>query len=187
MALQSAFNDLVGRFQRLVEVMSDLRVTTVEDHPRGDKPLFVDWLADTVVQIEGLAEEGHAAAKNAVIAAGYPLDMEKLREHQVAAQRALNELSRTFTSEILVRPGLGDIARMGRERSIDWEFWTEAVIQGVGQCEQPLYQVSEALFRCWQEMVERIGMNSISVQTKAVGQEITVPASELQEVVERVG
>jgi hypothetical protein len=186
MALQGSFTELVERFERLVEVTSDLRVNTVEDPPLADKPLFVDWLADTVVQFESLADEGLAAARDAVVAAGHPLDMERLREHQIAAQRAFNALLRIYASELLVRPGLSELGRIGRERGVDWEFWTDAFIQSVAQCEQPIFEGSEALFRCWQEMVERIGMNSISVQTRAVGQEITVPSSELQEVVERV-
>ena len=187
MALQGSFNELVEKFQRLVEVTSDLRVNTVEDQPHGDRPLFVDWLADTVVHFESLAEEGLSAANKAAISAGYPLDMERLREQQIVAQRVFNDLSRIFSSELLARPGLSELRRIGSERSIEWESWTEAFIQSVARCEQPIFEASEALFRCWQEMVERIGMNSISVQTKAVGQEITVPSSELEEVIERVG
>ncbi|HEX7265658.1 MAG TPA: hypothetical protein VF383_15885 [Candidatus Dormibacteraeota bacterium] len=187
MALQGAFTELVEKFQRLVEVASDLRVNTVEDPPLRDKPLFVDWLADTVVHFESLAEQGLSAANRAAIAAGYPVDLERLREQQIATQRAFNDLSRIFNSELLARPGLSELKRIGSERSIEWESWTEAFIQSVARCEQPIFEASEALFRCWQEMVERIGMNSISVQTKAVGQEITVPASELEEVIERVG
>jgi hypothetical protein len=186
-ALQEAFIQLAERFRRLVEVTSDLRVSAVEDYPRGDKPLFVDWLSDSVVQFESMAEEGLDAAKGAAVAAGYPVDMERLRKQLIVAQRSFNDLLRSFISDLLIRPGLSDLGRVGRQRGSEWQLWTDAVIQSVAQCEQPLFDTSEALFRCWQEMVERIGMNSISVQTKAVGQEITVPSSELQEVVERVG
>ena len=42
-------------------------------------------------------------------------------------------------------------------------------------CQQDLYVTNEALFRCWLEIAERVGMTSVSVQATNIGQQITAP------------
>jgi hypothetical protein len=185
MALQSAFSDLVKRFERLLYVVSELAVI-LDPNPTTEEPHLVHLLWDSTVQLEAWAEEAVAAAKIAAGAAGYPLDIDRLRQQMIALQRTYNDISKIYVTELLANSSLAELSHAGR-RGDPLRRWSDVVTQSIVQCRQPMFEVAEALFLCWQEMVERIGMSSISVQTKAVGQEISVPTAELRKVVERVG
>jgi hypothetical protein len=56
------------------------------------------------------------------------------------------------------------------------------VKQGVEHCRQPLEDAGKALAECWQELAERVGMTSVSVRTKNIGQKIVAKASEPKEM-----
>ena len=55
--------------------------------------------------------------------------------------------------------------------------WAGSVKHGLEQCRQPIDAVGKALAACWQEIAERIGTTSISVQATNIGQQITTDAS----------
>lgn len=186
MALQQSFGNLAEKFDRLVYVVSELTVM-LDPNPMRDEPHLVHQIWDQTVQLEASAEEAFAAARVAVGAAGYPLDMDRLRQNMIVMQRAYNEIVKIYLFELVFNPGLAELTQPTGRRGDSWRRWGLAVTASIARCRQPMFEVSEALFQCWQEMVERIGMNSVSVQTKAVGQEISVPAAELRKVVERVG
>ena len=185
MALQQSFNDLVGSLKELLDSVLSL-IDMLEPEPMRDEPYLVRQLLDFAMDLEGPTRGAIAAATDAVVAAAYPQDLERLRQRLIEVQRAHNEMTRTLVADLLAPSNLGELVQLGVQRA-DLRRWTDKVIDLTARCSESLFGVSDALFACWQEMVERIGMNSISVQTKAVGQEISVPASELREVVERVG
>lgn len=186
MALQQAFKDLVEKLDGLNYAVSDLAVD-LEPNPIRDEPHLVQQLSDKLVPLEASAEEALAAAKVAVGAAGYPLDIDRLRQNMIDVQRAYNEVLRIYLSDLVFNRDLAELTERGGRRGDAWRRWGIAVTTSIARCRQPLFDVSESLFQCWQELVDRIGMNSVSVQTKAVGQEISVPAAELRRVVESVG
>jgi hypothetical protein len=69
------------------------------------------------------------------------------------------------------------LARLGSERRRGWLPWANSVKQGIEDCRQPQEAVSLALAACWQELAERLGTISISMQATNVGQQITLPRS----------
>ena len=185
MALQQSSNDLVKKFDDLLYVVSQLFVM-LAPNPMRDEPHLRNQLWDLMVPLEAATEQALKAARVAAGAAGYPLDIDQLRQGLVDAQREYNVISKIYLFELVFNPELAGLIQTGR-RGDPWRQWALAVAASIAGCGQPLYDVSEALFQCWQEIVDRIGMNSVTVQTKAVGQEISVPAAELRKVVERVG
>ncbi len=71
---------------------------------------------------------------------------------------------------------LKELARLGSERRA-WLPWANTVKFGIDQCRPALEQTSKALAACWQELAERLGMVSVSVQT--IGQQIKMQAKTL--------
>ena len=58
---------------------------------------------------------------------------------------------------------------------------------GIEQCRDPLDESSKALAACWEEIAERVGMTSITVQTTSIGQKIvSALKGELEVVSEEV-
>jgi hypothetical protein len=73
---------------------------------------------------------------------------------------------------------------LGSARRGEWLPWAASVKDGVEQCREPLEGVSKALAGCWQEIAERVGTTSISVQTSNIGQKIVTRAGAAEELVE---
>jgi hypothetical protein len=60
------------------------------------------------------------------------------------------------------------------------------VKQGIEQCREPLDLSTKALAGCWQEIAERVGSTSVSVQTTNIGQKIISRPEDRQEVVPEI-
>ena len=64
---------------------------------------------------------------------------------------------------------------MGRERQGEWLAWAHSVKAALDQCQQPLYDVDDALFLCWQEIAERVRGPCVSGPPLGITRENTVP------------
>jgi hypothetical protein len=64
---------------------------------------------------------------------------------------------------------------MGRQRGGEWRAWAKSVRTAAYVCQKPLFGLNQSLFRCWQEIVERVDGTSVSVQATTVGAHITAP------------
>jgi hypothetical protein len=58
------------------------------------------------------------------------------------------------------------------ERRGEWPHWAGITKERIEECRAPLEAVSKALATCWQELAERVGMTSITVQATNIGQKI---------------
>jgi hypothetical protein len=179
-AFEATFNELVAAWRRLHEVVEALRVTTVEDKPLTDGVLLVDRCGDATEDLLGWATEGLAAATNALGAVGETLDLNRARRALSTCQQCFARLEDellTFTSY----DHLTEINRFGRKRRGEWLAWVRSVRDAAAQCLQPTMELREALVRCWQELAERLGTTSVSVQTTNVGQQISTPPADARE------
>jgi hypothetical protein len=63
---------------------------------------------------------------------------------------------------------IADLARVGRTRGGEWRAWATSVKQALDGCRQPLFDVQQAQFECWQEVAERSARQSISIQATGI-------------------
>jgi hypothetical protein len=61
-----------------------------------------------------------------------------------------------------------------QEDGKEWWQWVNGVKDGLEWCRQPLYDVNQALFQCWQELTEGPGLVSVSVNASSMGQQISL-------------
>ena len=80
---------------------------------------------------------------------------------------------------------LKDLATLGSERRGEWLPWSNSVKEGIEQCREPLDGVSNALAACWQEIAERVGMTSVTVQSTNIGQKIVSTTEDARELVRK--
>jgi hypothetical protein len=171
MALEATFRGLSVSLHQLHDALNDLQVTL------GDKPLdesaMADGLETAVLDLMGTLHEARRAALNARRALGHPTDLDRARRALTLCQERFHRLEKQFATDLVSYEKLKELARLGSERR-PWLPWANAAKQGIEQCRQPLEQTSKALAACWQELAERLGMVSFSVQT--IGQQIKMPA-----------
>jgi hypothetical protein len=158
-----------------------LRLTVVEDRPRKGDAALVDQLEDTILDLMGFLDESLKAARVAQKAVGHPLDLDGARRALATCQERFHRIEQQFSADLVSYEKLKDLASLGA-RGGEWPPWANSVKQGIEQCRQPLDGASKALAACWQEIAERVGMTSISVQATNIGQKIVAEASELRDM-----
>lgn len=175
MTLEASFQSLRMQFQRLRDTMSALHVTIVVDKPVKNDVALVDEIGNTAEDLLGCLEEALIAAHEGWQAVEYPLNLHRARRALVISQQQYNYFSRRLSTDLMSYERISDLTSLGSERKGEWSAWSSSVRAALERCQQPSYDVSQALFICWQELAERVGMSSVFVQTTNIGQQVAVP------------
>lgn len=177
MPIQATFNALSGNFNELREAVARLRLTAVEDRPPHNQVLLVERLGDAIDDVLGLVEEGTAAAV-AALSAVDPLDGHRVRQALARANDCFLRVEYKLLFEIMCAEQIEKLTGFGRQRGGEWLVWTGSVIQALEHCRDPLREADEALLLAWQELSERLGAGSVSLQIINIGQQTSPVALE---------
>ena len=176
MALEATFRDLSVYLQHLHDALNALQVTLGDKPPDGESAL-ADGVEATVLDMMGTLHEARKAALDARRAVGHPVDLDQARRALTICQQRFQQIERQAADDLTSYDKLKELARLGSERRREWLPWATSVRQSIEQYRQPQEAVSLALANCWQELAERLGTISISMQATNVGQQITLPRS----------
>jgi hypothetical protein len=179
MALEAAFADLTIRLREFRDALRDLRLTATEDRPAHGAVVLVENIGDVLEDLAGQLEETLGVADKARRAVGPPLDLNRARRYAAVSQEVFHTLLQNYYSDLFSYDHVAPLVQFGKERGREWTAWVESMRHGIDRCRPLLESVSQAYFRCWQEMAERAGSNTVSVQSTSVGQQITaaIPAA----------
>ncbi|HEY0078672.1 MAG TPA: hypothetical protein VGB73_08500 [Pyrinomonadaceae bacterium] len=179
MSLRTEIQSLYAHLQRLREALVSLRVTIEEDRPEGSSVMLLDAFGDATEDALGWLEEALQSIEPAAVLKGdKAFDANRARQALVFCQEQFNRINYRFSFDLVAYERIAELMRLGQERRGEWRGWTTSVRQSLEGCQQQLYDTSHALFRCWQEIAERVGMTSVSVQSTNIGQQVTVPTSQ---------
>lgn len=179
MSLRTEFQSLGAQLERLYEVFSDLR-RLLDDHPaQGDKVLLLDSFGDVVDDLLGWLEESLQVCAPLLPAeprrSEPDFDAGAGRQALVVCQDLFNRQMQRFLFDMVSYDKVAQLLQLGRARGGEWQAWAKGIKMELESCQQHLYFTNQALFRCWLEIAEGIGMTSVSVQATNIGQQITVP------------
>jgi hypothetical protein len=179
MALEATFNLLTTQLHALLEALTYLHTTVVEDQPQDDRspqatPALVDIVGTTAEDLIGWMMEAIAAAQEAQQCI-YTSDMDAVRRALSACQERTTRIGQCLVAELMQYERIADLARVGRTRGGEWRGWAMSAKQAIDSCRQPLFDLQQAQFECWQELAERSARQSISVQSTTVGQQFAMP------------
>jgi hypothetical protein len=177
MAIEAVFFDLTHKFDAMSDALRSLALTVIEDRPARGEVLLVERLGNLVEDLRGWAGEAHEAAVQAREALAHPADLDLARRGLSLANERFLRLEYRFFGEAVAHGTIGELQRFGRQRGREWLSWTGGAVQALDACRLPLRELDEALFRAWQELGERLGSRSLTVQTNNIGQQITAPAA----------
>lgn len=182
MALEATFRELFVQLRRVNDTFVALRLTVGEDKPRKGEAALVDHFEDTILEMMGQLDDCLKAARAAHKAVGHPLDLDAARRALAKCQESFHRIEQQFSADLVSYEKLKDLVAVGAERGSEWRSWAGSVKYGLEQCRQPLDSASKALAACWQEIAERVGMTSISVQATNIGQKIVAKVPEVEEM-----
>ncbi len=177
MALEATFRELHTQLMSLQDNLLALRLTVAEDKPLKGEAALVDHFENSILDAMGLLNECLNSSRDAQKAVGLPLNMDHARRALTTCQNRFHLAARCFSEELISYEKLRDLASLSKTRGREWTSWAASVKHGLEQCRQPIDAVGKALAACWQEIAERIGTTSISVQATNIGQQITTDAS----------
>jgi len=173
MALEKTFQELSDGLRKLQDNLLALQLTIREDLPPEGEVALVDQFGDAVDDSLGWLQESLAAAVEAQHAVEHPVDIDRASRALANCQERFHRVEQRFASDLVSYEKLKDLTGFGRSRRGEWLGWVRSVKKGLEQCRQPIDEVSKALLACWQEIAERAGMTSVSVQATNIGQQIT--------------
>ncbi len=175
MALEASFTTLSEHLRLLHDELQELRRTVIEKPPKGDVVL-VDLFSDAADDLLGWVVEASDAACEGVQSSSYPIDIDRARRSLKTSQEKFILISERLSSDLLSYDRIEELISFGDDRRGGWEKWARNVKAALESCREPLYEVNQTLFACWQELTERIGTTSVSVLTTNIGQQkIKVP------------
>jgi hypothetical protein len=173
MTLEAVFKDLSAKWERLAEELEhDLLWSVMETKPAEEHALANHYV-DGVTDLIAIAREGLAASQ-AVTDAGMGLG--QAGQAVLRGQERYNVLVELFYSRLASYGRRRRLRRFGREKGGTWRGWAVHVGTALDRCRRPMDDLNRALFGCWQEVTDRLGLTGVSVQATNIGQKITVPA-----------
>ena len=170
MALETSFRQLSVSLHRLHDALNGLKVT-VGDTPADDEAALADGMENVVLDMMGALHETRRAALQAQKAVGHPPDLDNARRALTRCQERFHRIERQFATELAAFEPLKELERLGHERRA-WLPWASMVKRGIEECRGPLEKTNKGLAACWQELAERVGSTSISIQNAIVGQKV---------------
>lgn len=153
MTLGDALDQLCVGTERLLDVLSAVRVTVCEDLP-DDTPAFaVDELADAIVELAGESEALRDRVRQIAGGSGTPLrhDVQQL---VALAQGTLNDIADGLAQRVLACERLTELERTTRRGGAAWRSWWSATSRGLADCEPAVRELRDDLFICWRELTE---------------------------------
>jgi hypothetical protein len=180
MALEETVKSLPARLDQLEDALTALRVTFLEDRPpKGADVALFDYFELGAEDVLGWVVEARAAARTAVRSFETdPPDLYLLRRSLWQCHQRAHRVSRHFHFELAPFDRVCELVELGRSRKGEWLGWAESVRDTLGGCRGPLQELNESLSICWWELSDRIGMNSVSVSSTNIGQQIAVAKEE---------
>jgi hypothetical protein len=170
-ALEATFRGMLTLFQKLSDELYVLR-KMVEDRPPESESALVDQLENAVLDITGLLHEAIESAQEALGATGHPVDMDRARRALARCQDCFHRVEHHYSADLICYKRLKNLAILGQQRGGECLPWSSGARAGIEQWRDVLEDVSKAMSACWQELAERPGGVSVSVQATNIGQHI---------------
>jgi hypothetical protein len=174
MTLEGNFKELASKWERLVEELEHgLLWSVTETKPNEEHALATHYI-DTATDLVAAAREGLTISQNA---ASTDLSLSQAGKTLLRCQEQFHSIAAMFESKMGSYGRIRKIKRFGSERRMAWREWASRVCESVERCRRPIDELNRALFLCWQEVADRLGISSVSVHSSSVGQKITVHKS----------
>jgi hypothetical protein len=179
-ALETTFRDLWARLNDLIGVMNEFHVS-VGFTPPHEETAVADDLGEASLHLIGILHESLGPVGQARQAVTNDPDLNRARKTLAICQEHFNRFEKDFPALLSSYKQLTELARLANERP-EWTHWAANMKQGIEDCREPMAAVRVAVAACWQELAERVGMNSVSVHNTSVGQRIVAKPSEGNDV-----
>jgi hypothetical protein len=186
MPLDRTFQDLCDRLRALETGLEEMSSAVLHSKPAEGKAkagpnkehYLADLLWEMVAEMQGRQKEASVAAAEAKRAVDPPLNLDRAWRMLKESHQAMNLVVRMYSSDMASYERVDDLMKLRAEHP-EWAGWVEAQLLHLQRVGKQISDASEAFLPGWQEIAERVGMTSVTVQSTSIGQQIS--AAELME------
>jgi hypothetical protein len=175
MTLEGNFMELRAKWERLVEELEHGLLWSVLETKPNEEHALANQYIDAATDLIATARLGLAACQNV---AGESLSLAQAGKSLLRSQEQYNAVLELFDSKMASYARIRRIRRFGSERRDAWRGWAAHVCTAVERCRRPIDELNRTMFKCWQEVADRVGMSTVSVQSTSIGQQISMSQSE---------
>jgi hypothetical protein len=172
MSLEGTLTDLVAKLTRLEQALDNVLWAVVQGQPKSRwGHALADYYEAIGHDLMAMVKETKEDAEAGQAAAGGQLDLLATRRALARCQECYNRLLACFYRDPFSsarRSELRGLARKGDE----WASFVRGVDDALDQCPEPLHAVGAALLGCWEDLVDRAGLLSVSAQATYIGPQI---------------
>jgi hypothetical protein len=179
--LEAALDDLGKKLKELHDSIDAIGIA-VGDAPSSEPSAVVDRFKETVEELISRAGEARATAKRAREVTETTADLHRVRRALTSSQEDFHRILWTLYQEFLSYEKMAELARLASGRGKEWIPWSSLMKDVLDKQSEQLRSVSDAYFLCWQEIAERVGTMSVTVQVTNVGQQITARKADEAEI-----
>lgn len=163
MTLKNSIAALNRALQALSERMEELRLTIQEDHPLHEESALVDLFGDAVEDCQGWLQDARLNVLGQQGEFDTQSDLLQIRRALPVCQELLGRCERRYHN-LTAYDSLKEMLNFGRRRGGEWQAWTASVKEGLESCQPFFDEIHQALFTCWNEIADRVGTLSVSIQ-----------------------
>jgi hypothetical protein len=180
MGLEAALSTLESRLHALLEAVTDLHTTIgywppAQPPEAQEAPALVDIFSNSAEDLIGWTMEALAAA-NLGQAAARGGDYDGLRRGLAACHTQASNVTQRLLVDLMAYERVADLMWLGRTRGGEWRAWAMSVRQALDACRQPIFDLDQAQFACWQEVAEHGCRQMIAVHAIGFGAINGLPA-----------
>jgi hypothetical protein len=186
-ALERVFGDLPIQLRKLSDALREVRLTLCEDRPTGGNIALLDDFEYALEDCLGWLDEAATSAGDACQGVTYPLNLDRARWALTVCQKRFDQAEERFLSGLVSPDRLQDLMVLADERRGEWGGWVSSLKRGLEPCRDSLKQTSKALLACLQEIAERVGTTTVSIQNTNIGRQLGANLSGRAEVEENGG
>jgi hypothetical protein len=172
--LSATFAELEWAAARLDEAFGNLAWAAVQGQPSSKPgPAVVDFWEDSAQDMADQTRKALESARVGRLAANGRLDSYSVRQALSGCQTIFDTIWLHYCTELVDfdrRKALQEVTR----RAPEWTGWVTGVVDALGQCPKPLYDLSRTLTQCWEEVADQHGPLSVSVTAKTTGRDIDI-------------
>lgn len=175
MTMRVALTVLVDKLDELHEALNGLLWAVVQGQPQAQQDhSVVDHYEAITTDLIALSREAkYAAATESERAAGGEIDIVSSRHTVITCQERFNQLWTLFYAESFSFAWRDVRASVGQE-GCEWATWAQGVDDAFSRCSSALYDVSQGLFSCWQDLVEWPSRITLAIHVSSAGHDVQV-------------
>lgn len=168
MTSEAAFTELDTRLARIEQTLDDALWALVQARSAEWSHAVIDHYETTLDDMAGAIAQARDASRQLASGPQEQLDSARARRALAICQECFNQAWLRYYGDLVVyerKSALYQLRRRGRE----WASWIKGVDDALAQCPQPLYEASQSLLGCWQELSARGSTISVAAQATSFG------------------